>query len=166
LTRTEVLAQAREERRKKNPPKKCSVVGCSAWAKMRRLCPKHYVRLMRHGSTDSLHTGRRLNDQGYVMLKDWAHPRTGANGYVREHDVVMEGYLRRYLKDDERVHHINGDRADNEVQNLVLFSPPGKHTSYHQYLRWNSPEKAEKILREMMTTQIEKAVGGSRRNVK
>ena len=40
----------------------------------------------------------------------------------REHKVIMEKYLGRKLKKSEIVHHINGDRADNKIENLQVVS--------------------------------------------
>lgn len=96
-----------------------------------------------------------MNDAGYVMLKDWSHPRTGASGYVREHDVFMEGYLGRYLRGTELVHHINGDCADNAIENLVLFPNASEHCRYHSLLRWNHLGEADALLRRMMARQVE-----------
>ena len=68
--------------------------------------------------------GRFVDDFGYVQIRMPDHPRVkaffGESGYMREHVVVMEQHLGRYLRKDESVHHINGQRADNRIENLQL----------------------------------------------
>jgi hypothetical protein len=45
----------------------------------------------------------------------------------------MEEYLGRYLNNNEVVHHINGDRLDNRIENLQLCSSQTEHIRRHRY---------------------------------
>lgn len=71
--------------------------------------------------------GGRVKKFGYILIKNSDHPHADKNGYVREHRLVMEGYLGRHLYPWEVVHHRNGIRDDNRIENLELISAHGRH---------------------------------------
>ncbi len=54
------------------------------------------------------------------------------NGKTKQvHRLVMEEHLGRELKSSEVVHHIDKDKSNNKLSNLVLFSTQSEHTKYH-----------------------------------
>lgn len=68
--------------------------------------------------------GRTTDRHGYVLINvSPSHPRVRkGHNYVSEHTWVMEQALGRYLLPGEEVHHINGIRDDNRIENLELWS--------------------------------------------
>lgn len=64
---------------------------------------------------------RRTRD-GYVKVHDREHPSCDKGGFVWEHRKVMEKSLGRFLFKHETVHHKNGQRDDNRLENLELWS--------------------------------------------
>lgn len=65
---------------------------------------------------------RRLNQNGYAVLTGYpSHPNAFKNGSLLEHVYVMSEVLGRPLAPGENVHHINGVRDDNRVENLELW---------------------------------------------
>jgi hypothetical protein len=76
--------------------------------------------------------GRIKHSNGYMKIWKPDHPNADIhNGYVYEHRLVMEQYLGRYLSKKEVVHHINGIKTDNRIENLQYFASIGEHNKHH-----------------------------------
>ena len=63
--------------------------------------------------------GRKVDKQGYSWIWLPMHPKT-VGGYVAEHRLIMERHVGRPLFTGETVHHKNGDKQDNRIENLEL----------------------------------------------
>lgn len=63
--------------------------------------------------------GRHKNRAGYVLIHSPLHPNRMGK-YMFEHRLVVEKYLGRYLTKNEFVHHRNGIKDDNRIENLEV----------------------------------------------
>lgn len=75
-------------------------------------------------------TGRTINPRGYVMILNPEYPNDNRPQYIQEHRLVMAAHLGRPLLPEEIVHHINGEKTDNRVENLQLMTQ-SEHMRLH-----------------------------------
>jgi len=81
--------------------------------------------------------GRKyLSNTGYVMVK------TGLREYKAEHRLVMEAAMGRALETNEQVHHVNGDKRDNRLENLRLLTN-AEHQRLHNAMRFKGSKTWE-----------------------
>lgn len=84
------------------------------------------------GSKNPSWKGGKIKDKdGYIHVKKRNHPFSNKNGYIREHRLVMEKKIGRYLHRWEIVHHINNIPTDNRISNLMLLPNRSKHEKLH-----------------------------------
>lgn len=91
--------------------------------------------------------GRVIDKDGYALLKRPDHPNRSRHGYVREHRLVMEATLGRFLGPTEVVHHKDGDKLNNSPGNLQVFGSNAEHLG--DTLRGRRPNWTEEGLRRM-----------------
>ena len=65
-----------------------------------------------------------ISPKNYIRIRVWEGDEKRV---MLEHRFVMEQHLGRRLKPAERVHHINGNRADNRLENLRLYPNQADH---------------------------------------
>lgn len=106
----------------------CIIEGCEKEHTSLGYCYTHYTRLRKYGDpTVSKNKGRHFNQKGYAFVPD----PSGKLHTIAEHRLVMQQHLGRKLAKGENVHHLNGDRQDNRLQNLELWNtsqPSGQRT--------------------------------------
>lgn len=75
---------------------------------------------------------RQVDSCGYMTIYVAnSHPySTGYCGRQREHILVMENHLQRSLQKGEVVHHLDGDKTNNDISNLDLCSV-AEHNACH-----------------------------------
>jgi len=75
--------------------------------------------------------GRYVDHHGYVMVSVHSGRQgSGWNNYRKEHSLIMEAHLGRPLKKGEVIHHIDGDKTNNLLENLWLTDQGGHRTAH------------------------------------
>ena len=78
---------------------------------------------------------------GYVKIRDPLNIMRDSRGYVWEHRLVMAKHLGRPLLRTEVVHHIDENKANNDLSNLMLFKSQAEHLAHHQKLKYANKAK-------------------------
>jgi len=130
----------------KRVQKRIKDINAPHWRTGTKLEPKHRENAIKSisknwksGKENSNWKGGTTLDRGYRLVR--------IDGKrIRENRYIMEQHLGRKLTRKEHVHHINGDKLDNKVENLMVMS-----NSEHQKLHWKetSPEEQAEIIENL-----------------
>lgn len=101
--------------------KQCQIQNCNNKYLAKGYCRKHYTRNLRYGDPNI--TLLKMSSKGNGTIKVSGYRQFKINGKAfLEHRMIMEKYLGRKLTKYENIHHINGDRLDNRLENLELWN--------------------------------------------
>lgn len=85
-----------------------------------RECFKKWLSLNQQGKNNrNWKGGKYINSDGYVIIRIY---KNGKSKCVQEHRYIMEQILERPLYPFELVHHINGIKHDNRIENLEIVT--------------------------------------------
>jgi len=107
--------------------KTCTVDDCQKKHTAKGMCQMHYRRNKLYNDP-KLRPGRprrntaSINNNGYELLYQPENPNANVNGLVLVHRKVMSEVLGRPLLRTEQVHHKNGNRSDNRIENLEIWT--------------------------------------------
>lgn len=71
---------------------------------------------------------RKILSNGYISINIDGR-------WIKEHKFVVENFLKRSLNKNEVIHHINGIKSDNRIENLMLFKDSKAHAHFHRQIK-------------------------------
>jgi len=146
----------------------CLDCGKPRWVKLRNNAPESLrcrsCAYQKGGNRAYYKGGRRKSHHDYIQIKlqpdDFFYPMARDDGYIYEHRLVMARHLNRCLLPWEVVHHKNGIKSDNRIENLELLPTHKQHlasTRIEKLLK-ERDEKIEQLQKRVTQLEAEGAL--------
>jgi hypothetical protein len=96
-------------------------------------CQGKYISKNKIGKNSIRWKGGISNSSGYISI------RTNKGGYKQQHRTVMENFIGRKLSSNELIHHIDQNKKNNSIENLMIVTR-SEHAAIHDKLlhEWRS----------------------------
>ena len=118
--------------------RECSKVARREWMSGE----KNHQYGLKGNANDSWIKDDKKNSYGYTLIRSLGHPFANCDDFVFEHRLIAEKYLltdensveingKRYLSKDYAVHHLDENKSNNDVSNLVVMTK-GDHQRFHR----------------------------------
>ena len=99
------------------------------------------------GENHPLWKGGKINNKGYILVYKPNYPNNRKDNYIYEHRLIMEEYLGRCLFSYEIIHHKNGIKTDNRIENLELLPGQGEHNTQVQKVYQENKRLKEELIK-------------------
>jgi len=96
-------------------------------------CSVACASVSRMGANNSNWGGGTRRRGKYMQVKSPDHPLRGRDGYVYLHRLIVEDALNRYLWPWELVHHVDWDKENNAIDNLVVVTRTEHNVIHHPW---------------------------------
>jgi len=130
----EICGKQRWVTLRKGKPKNWRCLSCSHKDPIKRAKHSKFMKTRRGEKSNGWKGGKYKTKEGYVFIllqpEDFFYSMANQDGYVFEHRLTMAKHLKRCLQREEIIHHKNGIKGDNRLENLELTTL-GQHSVDH-----------------------------------
>lgn len=147
---------------------KCPVCKSIRWVGINNINTKTFSYQCKICSARKQYNPHKIDKSGYKLIplfilseedRKIAIPMCNANKTVREHRLIMAKHLGRSLTKEEIVHHKNGIKSDNRIENLMLLTTKTHHCGNGDdyYQKWQESEsKIQQLKKEIENLCLQK----------